>query len=104
MSSARSVIKVAVVGAHLTGQPLNYQLKERESKFLELTRTARKYRFFALPGTIPPKPGLIKVEDSKEGYSIEVEVWEMPTENFGSFVSLIPKPLCIGTLELESGE
>jgi allophanate hydrolase len=94
-------IKVAVVGAHLSGQPLNGQLVERNAQLLETTRTAPGYRLYALAGTTPPKPGL--VFDGTGAGGIEVEIWEMDEGAFGSFVGLIPAPLGIGTLTLADG-
>jgi allophanate hydrolase len=94
-------VEVAVVGAHLSGQPLNGQLIERDAKLIETTRTAGGYRLYALAGTTPPKPGLL-FDGSGPG-AIEVEVWEMDAERFGSFVALIPAPLGIGTVTLADG-
>jgi allophanate hydrolase len=94
-------IAVAVCGAHLEGLPLNPQLTTRGATFVNRTRTAPMYRFYALPGGPPLRPGLIRVATG--GASIEVEVWSVPTEHFGSFVAGIPAPLGIGKVELESG-
>lgn len=93
--------RVAVVGAHLTGQPLNGQLVERKARFVGTARTAPGYSFYALPGTVPPKPGLVFDGVGRGG--IEVEIWEMDAAGFGSFVGLIPAPLGIGTVALEDG-
>ncbi|MDP2227778.1 MAG: allophanate hydrolase, partial [Moraxellaceae bacterium] len=93
-------ITVAVVGAHLSGMPLNYQLAERHGTLQESTFTSADYRFYALPGTVPPKPGLVKTGNGKP---IAVELWTLPLAHFGSFVALIPSPLGIGTLTLEDG-
>lgn len=93
-------VRLAVVGAHLTGMPLNVQLQERNAIFVESTYTANTYRLFALPNTTPPKPGLIR---SVEGAEIIVELWDVPMQHFGSFVALIPAPLGIGTLSLHDG-
>jgi allophanate hydrolase len=93
-------VRLAVVGAHLTGMPLNVQLQERNAIFVESTYTANNYRLFALPNTTPPKPGLIR---STEGAEIIVELWDVPLHHFGSFVALIPAPLGIGTLSLHDG-
>ncbi len=101
-SSSPDLIKVAVVGAHLRGQPLNPQLIERRAEFVEQTTTAAAYRLYALANTTPPKPGLKRV--AKNGAAIEVEVWALTVEAFGSFVAAIPQPLGIGTLILASGE
>jgi allophanate hydrolase len=98
--AARSYTRLAVVGAHLSGQPLNHELTEHGAIFARCCRTAPLYRLYALDGARPPKPGLLRVE---AGSAIEVEVWEMPTEKFGSFVAAIPPPLGIGTVALEDG-
>jgi allophanate hydrolase len=95
-------IPLAVVGAHLAGQPLNHQLTSRGASLLRTTTTAPKYRFFALAGTTPPKPGLLRVEEPQPN-GIEVEVWELTKEGFGSFVAGIPPPMGIGNLELADG-
>lgn len=95
-------IQVAVVGAHLSGMPLNTQLTERYSTLIEQTTTSANYRLYALPNTTPPKPGLKRVA-AGEGREIIVEVWEMPASAFGSFVDLIPAPLGIGNVELADG-
>ncbi|MED5388925.1 MAG: allophanate hydrolase [Pseudomonadota bacterium] len=97
-----NTITVAVVGAHLTGMPLNSQLTERDAVLLEATHTAPCYRLYALANTVPPKPGLIR-NDKDGGDSIPIELWQMPIEHFGSFVCLIPAPLGIGSLETVDG-
>jgi allophanate hydrolase len=95
-------ISVAVCGAHLEGLPLNKQLTSRDGMLVSRTRTAPKYKFYALPGGPPHRPGLVRV--SSDGASVEVEVWSVPASLFGSFVAGIPAPLGIGKVELESGE
>jgi len=97
----KRTVEVAVVGAHLRGQPLNGQLTERNAIYRQTCRTAEGYRLYALPGTTPPKPGL--VFDGSGPGRIEVEIWEMDEAAFGSFVALIPPPLGIGTLILDDG-
>jgi allophanate hydrolase len=94
-------VQVAVVGAHLEGQPLNWQLLERGARKVAATHTAPRYRLYALPGTTPPKPGLARVEG--DGTAIAIEVWELPLRRFGEFVAEIPPPLGIGALELADG-
>jgi allophanate hydrolase len=97
----KSVVRLAVVGAHLTGMPLNHQLTSRDAVFVERCRTASTYQLYALANTTPPKPGLVKAVTA--GAPVEVELWDVPTEYFGSFVAEIPAPLGIGSLELEDG-
>ncbi len=95
-------VRVAVVGAHLTGMPLNSQLTDRGGRLVGVAKTAPHYRLFALPSAIPPKPGLLRVAD-RQGGTIVLEIWEMPVEHYGSFVALIAPPLGIGTLTLSDG-
>jgi allophanate hydrolase len=95
-------IQLAVVGAHLTGQPLNHQLTSRGASLLRTTTTAPKYRLFALTGTTPPKPGLLHVKEPQPN-GIEVEVWQLSEEAFGAFVASIPPPMGVGNLELLDG-
>ena len=95
-------VNVAVVGAHLSGMPLNSQLTERGARLVTATETAPDYVFYALRGTVPPKPGLVRVA-AGEGSRIALEVWEMPLAHYGSFVAMIPAPLGIGTLCLSDG-
>ena len=96
-------IDVAVLGAHLEGQPLNWQLTERGARIVKRCRTAANYRLYALAGTKPLKPGLIR-DDSFKGPGIEAEVWSVPEDQFGSFVAAVPPPLGIGSAVLDSGE
>ncbi|RAU19644.1 allophanate hydrolase [Nitrincola tibetensis] len=98
---APGAVRVAVVGAHLTGMPLNFQLTTRHASFVETTQTAPEYRLYALANTTPPKPGLARVTEN--GASIQVELWDVPLANFGAFVAEIPEPLGIGNLLLEDG-
>jgi allophanate hydrolase len=95
-------VRVAVVGAHLSGMPLNGQLTERGARLVGSAQTAPDYRFFALPDSQPPKPGLLRVAPG-EGGQIALEIWEMPAVHYGSFVALIPAPLGMGTLLLADG-
>jgi allophanate hydrolase len=95
-------VLLAVVGAHLRGQPLNHQLTSRHARFVQKMRTSPHYRLYALVNTRPPKPGLRRVAE-KLAHGIEIEVWSLDEAAFGSFVAEIPPPLGIGTLELEDG-
>lgn len=101
-AAQRDAIRLAVVGAHLEGMPLNRELRERAARFERRCKTAPDYKLYALPGTVPPKPGMQKVASG--GVAFEVEVWELSPAAFGDFVARIPAPLGIGTLKLEDGE
>jgi allophanate hydrolase len=94
-------IPIAVAGAHLSGQPLNHQLTDLGGRFLRATETAAAYKLYALPNTTPPKPGIARVDGG--GAPIAVEVWALSPAAFGTFVSRIPPPLCIGSLQLADG-
>jgi allophanate hydrolase len=95
-------VMMTVVGAHLTGQPLNWQLTERNARLVKSTRTHGDYRLYALANTTPPKPGLVD-EPGFGGEGIEVEVWAMPEQTVGSFLSAIPPPLALGMIRLADG-
>jgi allophanate hydrolase len=92
-------IAVAVVGAHLSGMPLNHELRALDGRLLGEASTAPDYRLFALAGTSPAKPGLLCV-GAGEGAAILVERWALSAEAFGRFVASVPPPLSIGTLRL----
>jgi allophanate hydrolase len=95
-------IAIAVVGAHLSGLPLNHELRNAGARLLQATSTAPDYRFYALAGGEPRRPGLLRVA-AGQGSAIEVETWAMTAEAFGRFVANIPPPLSVGTLKLADG-
>jgi allophanate hydrolase len=95
-------IQLAVAGAHLTGQPMNFQLTQRGARLLKTARTAAEYKLYALDGTVPPKPGVV-LTPGFSGPGIEVEIWALSSEAFGSFVSEVPQPMTIGTATLSDG-
>jgi allophanate hydrolase len=94
-------VKLAVVGAHLGGMPLHWQLTSREAKLIRRCKSAPAYRLYAMAGTVPPKPALVHVGEG--GAAIELEVYELGVEAFGSFVVEVPPPLAIGTVTLDDG-
>jgi allophanate hydrolase len=95
-------VALAVCGAHLAGQPLNYQLLDAGAFLIERCRTLPDYRLYALKGTVPAKPGLV-YSPSGGGTAIDVEVWAVPNNTFGPFVAAVPPPLGIGTCTLAGG-
>lgn len=103
-SQPANSVRLAVVGAHLRGMPLNHQLTSRGAAFVESTHTAPEYCLFALAGSVPPKPGLVRLATGEPGgAAIAVELWDVPLGLFGSFVAEIPPPLGIGSLLLADG-
>ena len=94
-------VRLAVVGAHLRGQPLHHQLTTLRAEFISQTTTAPRYRLHALVGTVPAKPGLVRVPEG--GSTIELEVFALNPDGFGRFVGAVPPPLCIGSVELADG-
>jgi allophanate hydrolase len=99
--ASEETVPIVVVGAHLRGLPLNPQLLALGAHFGAATHTAPRYRLFALPNTVPPKPGLLRVADG--GAAIEVEVWALPSARVGAFLASIAAPLGIGSIELADG-
>jgi allophanate hydrolase len=67
-----------------------------------MTRTSPDYKRFALSGTEPPWPGLLRTSTGA-GTSIAIELWALPAEGFARFVDAIPSPLSIGSLKLADG-
>jgi allophanate hydrolase len=100
--ATKGEVPLAVVGAHLSGMPLNGELLAAGARLIERGATAPHYRLYALPGTKPPKPGLLRVKNG-DGAAIEIEVWALSESAFGRFVAAVPPPLSIGTLELDGG-
>ncbi|MEO3473260.1 amidase [Roseomonas sp. CAU 1739] len=96
------MIEIAVVGAHLTGLPLNHELVAQGGEFRRAAGTRPCYRLFALAGGPPRRPGLLRVA-ARDGASIAAEVWALPDDGFGRFVASVPAPLCIGTMQLADG-
>lgn len=97
----KEMTQVAVCGAHMSGLPLNHQLVNLGAELVSKTRSAPNYKLFKLKGFEPSRPGMIRTLTG--GASIEVEIWQLPLENYGKFVTLVPSPLCIGTLEIIDG-
>lgn len=94
-------IQIVVCGAHLSGMALNPQLTDRGGVLIKATESAPMYRFYALAGGPPFRPGMVRVANG--GVSIPVEVWSLPPASFGDFVNCIPSPLGIGKVLLADG-
>ncbi|WP_454915642.1 allophanate hydrolase [Xanthobacter sediminis] len=100
--SGEGLVELVVVGAHLSGMPLNGELTRAGGVLLKACRTVPDYKLYALPGTVPPKPGLVRAPGSS-GPGVEVEVWGLTPSAFGAFVAAIPAPLGIGKIALDDG-
>lgn len=101
MTDTKDYINVAVCGAHMTGLPLNPQLTTLGGEFVAASSTAPDYKLYKLNGFTPARPGLLRVVN--EGAAIALEVWKLPIENYGKFVSGVPAPLGFGTITLADG-
>ncbi|MGW1003595.1 allophanate hydrolase [Streptomyces sp. NPDC002520] len=93
-------LRLAVIGAHLSGQPLNGELLAVGGRLVRTTTTAPAYRLYALD-TQPPKPGLVRVGEG--GGPIEAEVWQLPAEGLGALLAALPRPMALGSVELADG-
>lgn len=101
-TASKDEIELVVVGAHLSGMALNHELQAVGARLLRQGETRPDYRLYALQGSGPRRPGLVRVP-AGQGTPITVEVWGLPPEGFGRFVAAVPSPLCIGTLHLADG-
>lgn len=93
--------RLVVCGAHLDGLALNWQLRQRGAVLLEKTVSSANYRLHALAGGPVKRPGIVRVPEG--GVQLAVEVWQMPSQELGSFLTGIPAPLGLGKVELDDG-
>ena len=93
-------VELLVVGAHMSGLPLNRDLVECGGTLVRPARTAPEYRLFALP-TEPAKPGMVRVE--ADGAAVAGEIWRLPARLLGRFMVRLPAPMSIGRVRLEDG-
>jgi allophanate hydrolase len=93
-------VTVAVFGAHMSGLPLNYQLRDLGARLLSGCRTSSEYKLYVIAGALP-RPGMVRTRQG--GTAILGELWQVPTAGFGAFVAGIPAPLGIGDVTLEDG-
>lgn len=96
-------IQIAVVGAHLSGLPLNGQLTRLGATLVRTDATSDRYRLYRLAGGPPLRPGLIRGEAASGG-PIALEIWSLPLAHVGAFLAQIPSPLGLGTIELANGD
>ncbi len=102
-SPKNGTVHLAVVGAHLKGQPLHWQIEKCKGRFVETAQTESSYELFEITNSIPPKPALRYV-GRNHGKSYSIEIYSLPYFGLGQFMEWIPAPLGIGTIFLESGE
>ena len=85
------------IGAHMSGLPLNGQVRGFGGRFLRAARTAPSYRLFDLGN----RPGMVRAAGG--GASILGEIWALPAAQIGPFLAVIPPPLGFGRVTLEDG-
>ena len=89
---------IAVCGLHLKGYPLEKQMLQFESQFIETTTTASCYRLFKIEDGLT-RPGLLYSE--QQGGAIEVDLWAMPTKHLAQFLNVVKAPLALGEITLQ---
>jgi allophanate hydrolase len=92
-------LPIAIVGAHLSGQPLNGELLALGARLRRAVCTAPDYRLYALADG--RRPGLVRTPGT--GAAIEAEIWDVPVAAVGAFLATIAPPLALGTIDLEDG-
>jgi allophanate hydrolase len=98
----QATVELLVVGAHLSGQPLNHELIAVGASLTGPAATAPCYRLLALD-TTPSKPGLVRVDPPAGGGSIAGELWRLPAEGFARFTAGLATPMTIGQVYLDDG-
>lgn len=101
LPTPQNSLPIAMVGAHLQGMPLHWQVRQAGARLRARGQTAPRYALFALEGTSPAKPGLRRV--TQGGKYIEVEVYDFPMASVGTFLAQVPHPLGLGNIELSDG-
>jgi len=96
-------MRIVVCGAHMQGLPLNRDLVARGARLLQATHTAPSYRLSALPESADGTRRPATWRDTSDGVAIAIEVWDMPSAEFGSLLSTVPSPLALGKVELADG-
>jgi allophanate hydrolase len=97
--SAHPFLPILVLGAHLSGQPLNPELVALGARLRRTVRTAPEYALYALADG--KRPGLVR--RASGGAAIEGEVWDVPAEAVGALLATIAPPLGLGSVTLEDG-
>ncbi|MGE0421830.1 MAG: allophanate hydrolase [Reyranellaceae bacterium] len=92
---------IVVLGAHMSGLPLNRELQALGARFEAACTTEPVYRFYRLPGAGVARPGLVRV--AKAGVAIEGEIWRVPLDAVGALLARIPSPLGLGDIALADG-
>lgn len=95
-------LALAVCGAHMSGMALNHELTSRHARFLEQATTSDAYSFYALAGSPPKRPGLVRGTPGSGG-EISLEIWTVPLSEVGGLLASIPGPLGLGSLDLADG-
>jgi allophanate hydrolase len=93
-------VDLLVVGAHLSGQPLNHELLAAGGTLAGPAATASRYRLLALD-TTPPRPGLMR--EAQGGASIAGELWQLPAAGFARLAAGLATPMTIGLVRLDDG-
>ena len=90
-----------LLGAHMSGLPLNKQVLGLGARFVREVHTAPLYKMIYLPTPAPHRPGIIRV--GVGGTSIAAEEWRFPKAALGEFLSTIQQPLGLSQVELSDG-
>ncbi len=92
-------IQLAVNGTLMRGFALNRNLVDVGAEFVKETSTAPCYRLWSITDSYPAM-----LRDDSAGNSIRVEIWTLTPDALIDLLLKEPPGLCIGRVELESGE
>ncbi len=88
-----------VVGAHMSGLPMNAELMALGARLIGPARTAPVYRLFVLE-LEPTRPGMVSAQN---GVAVEGELWSVPVGGLGRIVARLPEPQSLGPVRLDDG-
>ena len=101
---AEDRMELAVCGAHMRGLPLSQQWSGIGGKYVRELSTAPAYRMICLHHKDPIRPGLVRRPNGADGASLEMELWSLPVNQVGRFLSMIEEPLGLGSIQTADGK
>jgi allophanate hydrolase len=91
-------VDLFVLGAHMSGMPLEQELRRLGATPKQPVRTAGGYRLLALEHLRPTRPGL--VADPAGAGGVAGELWTLSPAALGALAAMLSEPLSLGPVRL----